>query len=932
MSWILVNTTPFQSVADTNLIVDTTSQAITILLPANPVAGESLTVGDANDWSDNQLTIASDTTIEGSNNDLILNVKSSQYQFIYNGSTWKYFNISRPQTKISELNQATTVDVDDDDLMLIVDNTSIVSTSKYATFGTLKGKFNEDTYTTIDSIVTDLNALTTGDILNVYQLNSEPASYYLNYENFDNTPSIPTKTSDLTNDGSNPTDGLTYMINFDGFTTDDLDEGSINKYFNQTNFDNFFNESFAENYRLYSGDFSETQLQDSFDDVIATPNVTYQATDTIQLNQLSDVSKFYEGQILTIFGGSIDTEVLTIPTLSSVTVNGFSTITNQSILTYRIAQFDLTNGKISAHTAPSSTATVEFDSFNDENNVTISFTRSSASNGILVYRDKDGGGFKLIEVLGQNELGNSTSGTYTDYGTFNYTEWSLKNSTTGTYDTSTGTIHFPLISSGATQEGWVDVEVLSIDTNSGEITLTESYNFNNTVTLVQNDTSFLQQAIDERDGNGINSLTINDRVYNVSTLRLPDGFSLSGKGRKSIIKKMPWSTEDNLNIVYASGLNNSNITLSNFDIDGNQQNQWLRSTINDYNNDAIKVVGDGIDINKVHIRNVAGGGIYSPNSSKININSSRVENSGMNDLYAFSPLTANEGSDIIVTNNTFKNFTSNIDLSTTLTGIFSNNVVDNCGSGVLIFGSKNFISSPNLIKGPAGEYISGPDILNSEYDSVNINIEYGSSFTSAEFVYQENGDLFDLTANRAELSYQVQKLRKVDNVEEEYGEVLISSLSPLANVFDVNVEPENGEFKFSISQTNVDTLLTTYSHSTLHDIDSNHVGLIYKAQLTEYVPSGTIQAQTANNTSYEVNVQEYSNLYEGSKVRMLNHGGTPNLDNLVGTVININDSLASGPNPSLILTIEYDQSISAEGSGGNITVENTFLLAKGKVQ
>jgi hypothetical protein len=59
----------------------------------------------------------------------------------------------------------------------------------------------------------------------------------------------------------------------------------------------------------------------------------------------------------------------------------------------------------------------------------------------------------------------------------------------------------------------------------------------------------------------------------------------------------------------------------------------------------------------------------------------------------------------------------------------------------------------------------------------------------------------------------------------------------------------------------------------------------------------------------------------------LNHGGTLDLNNLVGTVINIENYSST----SKKLRIEYDEPLSVTGDGGFITVENIFTLAKGRI-
>lgn len=938
MTWTVINTTPYQSVENTNLLVDTTSQPITVVLPSSPVAGDFVTLGDSNDWSTFSLTVASNETIEGSSNDLVITSKGAQFQFIYNGTTWKYYNISRKSIKVSELDQAVSSDITNDDLFLVVDGTSGDFQSKYINFENAKDKITEDSYTSIGDVIDDLNEVTSGTVLDVVKFDGEDSDYYLDYNNFNNTPTIPTKTSDLSNDGFDANDGEGYITNLEDFDTDDLAEGPNNKYLTQDSFNELFDPAFEENYRLFSGDFDETEVTDSLENVEGSPTTTLSATDTIQVST-SLIQNFSEGQNLRIYGGAIDNNVITPPVMSSASLTGFATTTNNTTLSYRVAIIDFIRGKISAQSGSSNSVDVAFTEFNLENNVTITFSRNSTSEGILVYRSIGGGDYNLVDVLGQNQLGNITSNiTYIDYGTFGYTSWSDKNVNTGIYDTSTGIVHVPIKSPGSPKLGWVDTSIESVDNETGEITLANSFLFEPTVYVTQNDTPKLQEAIDSRVLSGIRSLVLNDRKYVVSSLRVPDQFSFAGRGRKTLLKKLSWSNEDNLNVLYANGSNNSNISVSNMDIDGNQQNQWLRSDTSLFNNYAVKIIGETIGIDKIQIRNVAGGGIYSPNSEKLSIDLCRIEDSGMSDLIEFSPLDAPGGNDVIITNNVFKNFTLNIDLSTTNTGVFSGNIVDNCGSGVLTFGSKFFISSPNLIKGPAGEFIPNPDVLNSVFDSVNLNLELNNTYTSPEFVYQESGKLFDISANRSELSYVVYKLRKVDNVEEEYEEVTIGGSTPISNVTGVDIDPSKGEFKFSISESNVNELLTTYSYSSLRGSgsgqDENHIGLTYKANLTEYVPSGNIDSETieTDDTQYTVNVTDYNNLYVGAKVRLLDHGGSPNLNDLVGTVININDTLATGQNPILIVTIDYGQTINSTGSGGQITVENKFILAKGIIQ
>lgn len=666
----------------------------------------------------------------------------------------------------------------------------------------------------------------------------------------------------------------------------------------------------------------------------ATPTTTMTATKTVILTDINKINYYKIGQKIKIFGASANNQAFTAIGTISATKNGFaSPFTGTDTLEYRISLFDLTNGKIGTSSPTITVSGINLTRFNLTNNISLTIQRVSANNGVLIYRKTNSSVFSLIDVLGTKELSNKITITYFDYFDFDRTIWSRK-SENNTYISTTKTIHFPVVSPSNPLLGWSDAEIESINLDTGGITFKNNYFFNNPAILVHDDTEKIQNVINEKSSINRNELNLGSKIYYVSKLTIPNNFTLQGISESTIIKKMPWSSifSSTNNIIEASDKNQTkNITLKDFSIDGNMQNQCLvDDELNDSNNYIVVLKGTNLTYQNLVIDNIVGGGIFSQDSDRIFVQDSKITNSGMSDRFPGSPLVVIGSFNSFISNNLFKNFSESIDASSLNTGMITGNIVDNCGSGILIFGSLKLVTNPNLILGPAGEFIPGPDISNSEYDVINIILEPNTTFFSDVYVYQENGNLFDLTANRPELFYRVDKLRKVDNVEELYGEILINGGTPIVDFVGPN--RSQGQFKFAISEANVNLLKTTYSYSTLKNIDNNHIGLVYRVFLKEYSPIATIDDSflplinsIGSSWFYQVKLTSVGNLNIGAKVRFLGHGGTPNLDSVIGTISSINST-------TRIVIIQYSSTVSSAGSGGQLTRENIFILAKGKIQ
>lgn len=88
-NWIS-KTSAYTAVSGDKIIANTTSGPFTITLPPTPIVGDSVEVLDGADWSVNNLTVArNNSTVEGTPNDVLVDVKGITVSFIYDGVTWQ---------------------------------------------------------------------------------------------------------------------------------------------------------------------------------------------------------------------------------------------------------------------------------------------------------------------------------------------------------------------------------------------------------------------------------------------------------------------------------------------------------------------------------------------------------------------------------------------------------------------------------------------------------------------------------------------------------------------------------------------------------------------------------------------------------------------------------------------------------------------------
>lgn len=713
--------------------------------------------------------------------------------------------------KISQLTTITAAGINPSDIFVVTDVSESISSK--ITFENVTNAIFSDANIEIKapSIVTKLNAINSGvqslsNGLNAgglyYNEAYRDGAYFLEWANVNNKPIIPADLSDLNNTGQfvSYSPDLERMRVFgtadNGATlldmaSDYLIEGVDNLFYTDDRVEIKVNAIFGGLFNEYSDTFDGGEVIDSLDEIDGTfQNVTNSLSSVIRINDVTLAKHFKVGQTLRLYGASTSSELISgSPSPTTISVQGQSGFSeggaaSNKTLSYKFAFYNTQTGEIGPLSNTTMSKQVQYTPdggstflnplpyFNTDN--FIKFTGLSAGNnqGILVYRQIDDGPFKLLAVLGPKDFGGN--GTWSDYHKFTYTPWGGKDTADNTYSSI---VHFPLSSTTfiSAQRGWVDANIKTIDVRADHffITLGDSASDSiqqvyvnpspHSVTVCHNDTSKINEAIQSRSSSGNKSVTLNGKVYMATHLIIPNDFGMIGTANVTKIKKLPWSqmageNYDNSILKTQNESEADTISLYGIDFDGNVLNQAL---VNDGVDPSLNYAIDfgtqptDILIDRCRIRNVAGGGIFADRPKAMRITTGEIVNSGVTDLYPFSPLLASDGESTILTSNRFENFPDSVDVSVTQEGMVANNIVKACGSGLLVAGSTFMVSSPNVLIGAANEFLSSPDILNTEYDSINIPLAKfvdAGAYTSDEFVYQENGENFNLSQSSIEAS------------------------------------------------------------------------------------------------------------------------------------------------------------------------------------
>ena len=645
---------------------------------------------------------------------------------------------------------------------------------------------------------------------------------------------------------------------------------------------------------------------------------------------------------------------------------------------YWVSEYDLFTGQVGAAssiTPISGTQSTTLDDMNDVAHVSLTLSRSSTSNGLLIYRqeyvgtgnatNRNTSNGKLIAILGRKELGTSnlTSLNYKDYGNYDQTAWAGKGTSNEFIGsgTTTNQIHFPLTPSGH-RRGWSIDKVVSAGSSS--ITLSNNYNLNsgNDVKVVHDNTSSLSTVIDAVSANGGNTLTLSGGTYLTNKLILPTGFTLQGSGKNTIIKRQYFGNDlddgdgnsltSDGNFVGIGTTNGSDLTISNITFDGNNVNNVNYESDSDNYLLYFKGVSSSL-FKDIEIRNSSASGLYLRESERVSVENSTFVDGSLTDRYYYKPIDAQSSKVFRLNDCLIENFPGSVDISVVEVASTGGNIIRNCGTGIEVYATGKITTSNNIILGPADEWFPSPDIYDSDWDGINIYIRRGETFEGPVLQYLEDGNPKDIS------STQLSMLSAGIGTMVGLGGTNATQVSLGATFLPFNLlTPNSGTFGRENGYIQVG--LTSAQTATLGL--SSSIGYQIIAAEFQNVPTGlstTVGIATgywggdgaftgnlgggtkigSGCTNYVIRLSDsnqVSTFAEGDVVKLVGHELTPDPSTLEFTVGKIHDGalkhleLRFNPNPGTT-TVNTTGGSNATPNTGFIYKKKVFLIAKGRV-
>ena len=544
--------------------------------------------------------------------------------------------------------------------------------------------------------------------------------------------------------------------------------------------------------------------------------------------------------------------------------------------------------------------------FNEQRFNSVVVFRPDANHAVLIYRfhndinaivsDSDGNALtpsvhnarlNLIAILGQRDIGSAINLgpiTFKDYGAFDRTTWSDRN-TDGTYNQDrVGIINVPCqviptdVPTAKAIPGWVERTVTDVDYDNKTVTVSNSTdsaydesdltNTTNIVTTniqaVHDDTAALQTVINDVLDKGLQSLFLTGGTYLVKNVVVPPNFSLGGSGKATVLKKQyfdtSWQRVSNgelgrlysvlylRNPVTAAGAASNttsqpiaNVTVRDLVVDGNYNANIRLGNLSSPEGNAL-VYATGVQncsISSVDIKHSIGDGIFAIDAERLSLQNCFVSDNSSTYLTFDNPLNATNASVLKVSDCAFINNPGPADITTSEVVAFNSCIIRNSGTGLRIYGTRSANTENNLILGPDDEWIPTTDTYDSDFNSVNIicNKTTGTGTNgNINVTYTEENVAKDLT------SATFTSIVKTVTVDVNGNETLSSSNltynqgGSVRSVLEVGAQDLlNGIFTIQIPSAAVGSIPYRTVQGT---VGINYNYIVYYVNATEEVPVG----------------------------------------------------------------------------------------------
>ena len=186
------------------------------------------------------------------------------------------------------------------------------------------------------------------------------------------------------------------------------------------------------------------------------------------------------------------------------------------------------------------------------------------------------------------------------------------------------------------------------------------------------------------------------------------------------------------------------VTISNITIDGNNHNNVLYS---DNNYMLYCRYAKSTLIKDVELRNSSGDGLYLDGSTRVSVENSTIVDGCLQDNIAFRPLVSTGSTSTRVNDSLFENYPGSVDVSGSTVVSTGGNIIRNCGAGLDAYATGKITTTNNILLGPSDEWLPSPDIYDSDWNSINLNIsitEDQSDFYGPEMLYVEDLSLIHI--------------------------------------------------------------------------------------------------------------------------------------------------------------------------------------------